>query len=325
MIYENKVSLSHLDGLEAVNPEWAKNLTHLDADEGLIFARQLEYLEGRVYETKYPTLMARTLFSVDHSVPTGAKSFAYDTTDSQGAFNPISNYGDDLARVSLSLKRTVCQVQAFGQAVSYSIQDIRAAAMAGVPLDALQFQASRKQWEFKLDEIAMHGVEHTNIVGISDNLEIPGSIAAGASSFWHTKTPDEILIDLNLSVSAIIDLTLGSLAPDTIVMPYSQYQIISTLPRSALSDTTVLDFFLQSNPHVNNIIPWNQCKGAGVANTDVMFAYNRDPMALQLVIPQEYETFPPQEHNLAFNIPVHASTGGLKIRQPLSIHVMSGI
>ena len=42
-----------------------------------------------------------------------------------------------------------------------------------------------------------------------------------------------------------------------------------------------------------------------------MLTYQRDPEILELIIPQDFEQFPPQARNLAFVVPCHARIGGV--------------
>ena len=55
-----------------------------------------------------------------------------------------------------------------------------------------------------------------------------------------------------------------------------------------------------------------------------MVAYQRDPMVLQLEIPQEFEQFPPQARGLSFVVPCHARIGGVHMHYPLAVAYMDG-
>jgi hypothetical protein len=329
MYSTNKVRLDHLVPFEK-NPiaQWVGRLTNMDADEGIIFSRQLEFINQTLYETKYPMLKARDLFPVDSRIPSAAESFTYYIVDKHGAFELITNYSDDLRNIEHTGEQSVGMIKGFGAAVAYSTQDIRAAQMAGIPLNDMQFRTARELWERRLDEIAFNGLPQGNLVGVMTHPNIPtGAVpnGAAASPLWINKTPDEILADLNAMSAETINTTNGVESPDHIVMPIAQYEHISVTPRSNVSDTTILEFFLRTNIHIKTIIPWYKLKGAGTGGADVMFSYRRDPSTVELVISQEFEVFPPQERNLAFKIPTHARTGGLKIRYPLSFRIKEGI
>lgn len=332
MFIQNNVRLDHLAPFEK-NPialwvdgiNWAQY--NMDANEGVIFARQLEYVESKLYETKYPTLKARELFPVDYSVPSGAQSYVYRMYDAQGAFNLITNYSDDFRRVNSTGTEVTGKIHSYGASVEYSVQDLRAAAMSGVPLQDHEFRAARRAGEQKIDDIAVTGESAGNLYGVMTHPNIPNAAVpngAGASPLWVNKTADEILFDLGDIVSDMIDLTNGVEAPDTLVLPHAQYELINNL-RVGDTGKTVLKWFLENNNHIKNVIPWYKLKGAGAGSTDVMIAYRKDPEVVELVIPQEFEMFPPQPKNMAFNVPCHLRTGGLRVRYPLAMSIRRGI
>lgn len=327
------IRLDHLAPFEK-NPvaAWVQGVNwgafNMDAGEGLIFARQLEYIESRIYETKYPTLKGRELFPVDYSVPTGAETFTYRMYDHQGAFNLISNYSDDFRRVNTTGKEVTGRIHSYGTAVEYSIQDIRAAQLAGIPLTDMEFRAARRAAEEKLDAIILNGEPNGNLYGLMTHPNIPQAAVpngTGGTPQWSTKTADEILFDLNDIVGDMIELTKGVESPDTLILPHAQFELISNKARSATSDTTILQFFLRNNAHIKQVIPWYKLKGAGTGGTDVMIAYRNDPEVIQTVIPQELEIFPPQAKNMAFSVPCHARYGGVRVRYPLAISIRRSI
>ena len=328
-----EVRLDHLAPFER-NPvaAWVEGVNwasyNMDANEGVIFARQLEYVESRAYEVKYPTLKGRELFPVDYSVPSAAETFTYRMYDHQGAFNLITNYGDDFRRVNVTGVEVTGKVHSYGASVEYSVQDIRAAAMAGLPLQDHEVRAARRAAEQKLDDIIMNGAASGNLYGIMTHPNVPNAAVpngAGGTATWATKTPDEILADMNDIVTDMVELTKGVEAPTNLVLPIAQYELINNTPRSSTSDTTILEFFLRNNQHIRNVDSWYKLKGAGTGDTDVMIAYRRDPEVMEIVIPQEFEMFPAQPKNMAFNIPCHARFGGMRIRYPLAVSIRRGI
>ena len=71
---------------------------------------------------------------------------------------------------------------------------------------------------------------------------------------------------------------------------------------------------------------WHKLDLADAAGTGPrMVTYQRDPEVLELVIPQEFEQFPPQARNLAFVVPCHARVGGVVVYYPLAIVYTDGL
>jgi hypothetical protein len=93
------------------------------------------------------------------------------------------------------------------------------------------------------------------------------------------------------------------------------------------SDVTVLKFFLETNEYVTDVFTLNECKGANnpLYATDIMVVYDRSPNKLKLMIPQDFETFSPQQEMLEFKVPVHERIGGTLIFKPLSVALYDGL
>ena len=114
------------------------------------------------------------------------------------------------------------------------------------------------------------------------------------------------------------------------LLPPSQWNYIASTPRSANSDTTILQYLVQNSPFLNSvedIIPVNECAATNnpLLATDAMVAYDRSPDVVQLEIPVELEMLPVQQKNLEFTVPGRARLGGLNIYYPLAFAIATGI
>lgn len=302
---------------------------NLDANETIFFARELEVIKARTYDVVYPELKATSLIPVSFEAGPGAETITYEQYDQLGAAKIIASYADDLPRVDIKGKQFTSNVRSIGESYGYSIQDIRAAAMAGKPLVARKAIAARRANDQLVNKIAFFGDAEHNLKGFLNAANVPVATVTndGTSSttFWANKTPDQILRDMNGAVNAMIDLTKGVEVPNTILLPIKQYTQISTTARSTTSDTTILEFFLKNNPSIKSVEWVNELKGAGTSGTDIMVVYNRSPEKLTLELPQAFEQFPPQERGLEFVVPCHSRCGGVIIYYPLSISISEGI
>ena len=111
-----------------------------------------------------------------------------------------------------------------------------------------------------------------------------------------TTTTDEMLELLNEAPTRLVQNSNMKEMPNTLLVPYDVYRIISTTPRSSTSDTTVMEFFLRTNPMITAIEPVNEleaAKSGGALSKDRVIAYDRNPDKLQLHIPQTLEFLPP--------------------------------
>ena len=301
--------------------------TNLDSAETMFFQRELEQVKAKSYDVLEVPLKAFELIPVDSTTAPGARTVTYEQYDSTGIAKIISNYADDLPTADVKGKEFHSTIKSIGNSYVYSKDDIRAAQFAGKPLNQRKANAAVEAHKQLMNKLAFFGDAKYGIQGLLTNSNIPSApVAAGAATTltWATKTPDEILKDLNSAVSDMLDLTKGVEVPNTIVMPIAQYNYIATTARSANSDTTILEFFKGNNPGIE--VMWaTELKGAFAGGTDGFIVYNRNPDKLWMEIPMMVTMSPAQERGLAYTVSVESKFGGVIIPYPLSVSFRRGI
>jgi len=290
---------------------------NLDDGESAFFSQELEHLKTQLYDIQYPELKARMFLPVDNSAGPGAESIAYYQFDKIGMAKIIADYGDDLPTADAVGQKFVSPVESIGNSFRYSRQEVESSAMAGRSLPTMKAMAARRAHEQRVDEIAAFGDAATGLQGFLNHPNVPaGNVATG---LWGPATdPDLILADLNEGVTTMINTTNAVEAPDTLLMPPSQFTLLSQ-KRLIDQNTTILEFFLRTNPWIRNVDHWHKLAGAGAGATDRMVYYRRDPSILTLEIPKEFEQLPVQERNLAFIVPCHSRIGGVVMYRPLAV------
>lgn len=302
--------------------------TRLDADQTIFFARELEHVKSKTYDVRYADLKARTLIPVSNEAGPAAESITYYQYDQVGLAKIIGSYAKDLPRADVRAKKFTSPVESLGTSYGYSLQDVRAAAAAGKPLEQRKANAARRAIEQQINTIALFGNDDYNLPGFLNNANVPETTApngAGGSALWANKTPDEILKDLHDTVNGIVEDTKGAEVPTTILLPLAQFTLIASKRLGNGSDITILKHFLETSPFVKEVDWVNELKGAGTGDVDVMVVYKRDPDALTLEIPQDFEQLPVQEKGLEYEVPCHARIGGTVIYYPLSVAKLEGI
>lgn len=301
---------------------------NLDSGETIFFARELELIKSKSYDVKYADLKARSLLPVSGEAGPGAESITYRQYDHLGVAKLISSYANDLPRSDVKGKEFTSPVRSLGASYGYNLQEVRAAKMVGKPLEQRRANAAKRAVMQLENTIAFKGDSASGLGGFISNPNysvVSVGAGAGGGTTFKTKTPDEILKDLNQVANTPFSVTLGVEMPDTMLLPLDQYTFISSTARSANSDTTILEYFLKNNPFIKSVDWLNELKGAGLGGSDAMMAYRKDPDALTLEIPQDFEQLPVQEKGLEFEIPCHSRIGGVLIYYPLSIARGDGI
>ena len=288
-------------------------------DAGLFLDRQLEYIRPQIFEVEYADIKYSTILPVTAEAGPGSQQFTYRIMDATGDFKLISDAADDLPRADVSQTEKSINIRSFGGSFGYTVQELRAAQMANLSLEQRRASAVRRAYEEKVESVAMFGEGSVSLAGFFNNATVD---VISANKWFSTSsvTAQEMLEILNQGVSAIISGSNMKEQPDTILMPYEDYNTVSTTRNSDSSDVTVLEYFLRTNPYIRNVEPINQLAAANSSLAkNRLVVYKRDPQKVQLHIPQPLELFPPQQRGLEFIVPAHARVGGVALYYPKSV------
>lgn len=308
----------------------------LDAGETFFFARELEYIKSKSYDIEFPEMKAFKHIPISTEAGEGAQAITYAQFEEVGLARVIESYADDLPRADITGKEYTTQVKSIGVSYGYSVQEIRAAIYVGRSLTQRQANAARRANDQKINRLAWFGDSTYQILGLLNTPNIPVYLVpndgVGASTLWSTKTPDQILRDLNSITNSIVQLTKGVEMPNTVLLPVEQYTLIASTPRSPTSDTTILEYFIQNNPFITTVDWVPELTGAGIQTdppgglgTNMFIAYDKNPDKLTMEIPMPFTQYPPQERGLEFVVPCESRYGGIITYYPLSLAFGEGI
>ena len=300
-----------------------QQFTHLDSDESVFFLRELEHIKSKSYDIKYASLKARSVIPVSFEAGSAAESITYEQWEQVGIAKIVANYATDFPRADVKAQQFTSTIKSLGSSYGYNVQEIRVAQSKGKPLNQRKANASRRSIAQQENSIAYIGDADANLQGWLTNANIPDVALAAdgtaSSTTLLSKTPDQQIRDLNLIANNVINNSLGIEEPDTMLLPLEIFTSLMSNPRSNNSDTTVLNYFLTNNALIQDIDWLNELATAnGFVGADTAIAYRRDADAFTLEIPQEFETFPPQEQGMEFVVNVHERIGGVIIYYPLS-------
>lgn len=292
-------------------------------DAGVFLARELEKVLNRVFEVEYADIKYSALIPISTEVGPGAESFSYRIFDKQGSMKVIADKGSDLPRTDVLRKEVTHPVRSLGGSFGYTIHEVRAAAMvSGMNLEQRRANAVRRAYEEKVQEIAYFGEPASGMKGFFNNDQVDKVVP---DKWFDTATTDEMLELLNELPTRTVQGSNMKEMPNTMLVPYDVYRVISTTPRSTTSDTTVMEFFLRTNPMISSIEPINELEAAkslGYLAKDRIICYDRSPDKLQLHIPQPLEFLPPERRNLEYTVAAHSRIGGMALYYPKSVKVM---
>ena len=287
-------------------------------DVGLFLARELEQVLARTFEVQYADIKYSSVLPISTEIGQGADSFTYRIFDAQGSMKLIQDKASDLPRADVLRKEVTHQVRSLGASFAYSIQETRAAALVpGMNLEQRRANAVRRAYEEKVQDVAYFGEAAVGMDGFFNNANVDKTVP---DKWFDTASTDEMLELLNEAPTSIVQGSNMKESPNTLLVPYDVFRIISTTPRSSTSDTTVLEFFLRTNPFIRSVEPINELEaGKSELSKDRIICYDRSPEKLQLHIPRTLEFLPPVRNNLEFTVAAHARVGGVSLYYPKSV------
>ena len=312
---------------------------HFDSaeDASVFFARELDYVKSQSYDVEYPELTALSLFPMSSEVDPGAETVTYYSYDKVGLAKIISNYATDLPRADVKGKPTTAIIKSLGASYGYSIQEMRASAMAGKSLDTRKAESARYQIDYLNNKIAWCGDEETGLRGVlSKDTDVPLYVLANGakgSTKWDQKDEDEILADINGMLKQMARTTKKVEKADTLALPSEAYIELQGR-RIEGTDTTVLSYIQKNLKDIKNIVACPELDPDSVETnpyakeTDgqgVMLLFKNDPKKLTIENPLPFKQHPVQTKGLEMEVPCEARTAGAIIYYPMSLLIGVGI
>lgn len=310
----------------------------LTDSDGVFFQRQLEAIEAQTYDVLYPDLEARSCFKTNTFGGAGARTLTYRSFDRIGKAQVINARATDLPKSDISGKEYSITVKSVGVAYDYDIDEIAAAKMAGMPLEARKTMAARRGYEEYINSVVWRGDEEAGLKGLFtwDGIQrIPVAAGTSGETSWDKKTPDEIIADLTNACGQMYALTKKIHSPKEIWMSTLNWNLIFSTPRSPMSDTTIGEFFCNNNQFgikKESIKPLNELAegipmgvGAG-AGCFIVLTHTtpegQETVRIRETLPLQF--LPVQLHGLVYEVPGRGRFGGLEVTYPRAIDIWYG-
>lgn len=309
----------------------------IDAQSALGFVlAQTSHIEPGVYATRYPDIQYRDLIPVDTSAHPFATSVTYFSSDRFGAADWINGNADDIPKAGTTLSKFETPVHTAGIGYGYGFEEIGRAQMLGINLPADDAAAARRAAEEMIDRVALLGDAQKGFTGL---FNAPGvTPVAAVNGDWGSynsagsATPDKIVADMNNAILNVFFGTNTTAIADTLLLPWSKFQVIATRRMSTDTDASILDFFRRNNAYTATtgrpltIRGLRGLDAAGVSGVPRMVAYRYSPEVLKLHIPMPHRFLQPwQSGPLRIDVPGVMRLGGLDVRLPKEVNYTDGI
>lgn len=307
------------------------NRMYLDAQAALGFLlAQTAIIEPGVYATKYPDILYRDLVPVDTSGSEFATSVTYYSSDQHGQAKWVNGNADDVPLAGTNRAKHETGVHTAAIGYGYGFEELGRAQMLGVNLTNDDAMAARRASEEMVDRVALMGDAQKGFTGLFNAAGVT-PVAAPTGS-WDTATPAQIVADMNAALLNIFNDTNTTAMADRLLLPWSSFFKISSTPMSAGSDTTILQFYLETNPYTATtgrpltIRGVRHLETAGAAGVKRVVAYRFDREVLKLHMPMPHRFLQPwQTGSLRFEVPGVMRLGGLDVRLPKEVAYIDGV
>ena len=277
------------------------------AGESLFLARQLELIREETYSRKYEPLKSRVHFPLDFSGGPGLEAITHRMIDRFGK----AALGLGYPRVDIRQREFTTPVRHITDSFEYSVQELQKAMRANLPLGSYKAMAAQDAAMHLADRLAYLGDDDSGLLGAFTHPNVPIKIAGVQinSNF----TPDQIIDLYNETINFIENETNGMARANVVLQSTKAFTYISTTPRQSDSDTTILEYLRKAHPAVFfDSCP--HCSGTGLGGTDVLFAYNRDPVSMSLNIPYDFTILPEFWTGKGYEINCTMDFGGIEYR-----------
>lgn len=189
----------------------------------------------------------------------------------------IGKSTDQIAGISLDIGKTAKPLRLWGMELKYSIPELESAARLGRPVDDQKYEGLKLKHQMDIDEQVYVGDATTGDTGLVNSSEVTNvsNLPNGAASspLWTSKTPNEILADVNNVIQSAWSASGWAVMPNRLLLPPAQYGYISTQLISSAGSQSILKYLIENNVLAATgkgkleILPAKWLIGAGTGGT----------------------------------------------------------
>lgn len=301
---------------------------HFDANETAFLERDLTYKRATIQQVLFEDLQARTFLPIANDIPPNAETYVWKVLTQTGKARVGARGNKDIPRVDVSGDERTGKTVKIDAAYGWELEELSEAARIGFPLMEKKLQAASRAIALGIDDVLATGKPSGEtglpFTGFINNADVEGlGIINPAGDPWieGTSTPAQLLQTLNAMVSEVVNDVgnIQQLYPDTILLPTPEFMVAAQMHVDSTNDVSVLRSFLNNNPFIKNVAPWQKLVGGGAGGTNRAIIYKRDPLVLEGVAPLDFMSLPPQAQGFEMVVPCMGRAGGVKVYHPAAV------
>lgn len=285
---------------------------------GAFLVGQLERLDPTLHEPLFEFSWTRDMdLRSDVTIADETTSFTVSSFGASGgninnAVNPgkswISKNATALPSVSIDKGKVATPMTEWGVEASYTIFELEQSMKLGTSIDVEKVQAVQYRYQADVNAqvyigdvaLGLYGLTNLNLRSDSSAVTNIANVAAGTGGavkwFGTTKTPSDILVDINEIVMSRWAAMGFVLEDTTILLPTTQFGMLSSGMMGTSGAVSILTYLLENNflkrsGATLSIYPCKWLNGRGVGGTpetlgtvDRMIAYSKKPNRIRIPI-----------------------------------------
>ncbi len=255
------------------------------------------------------------------------------TLDSTGNMPFISAETTAIPGVSINGEKIVLPLRLLAREISFTSVELERSQLTGQPIDAQKTDALNTLYQMNTDQMVYIGASSVGATGLfNSSLVTAAAVADGVGGLktWVSKTPDEILDDVNTLLQAAWSASAFAVCPSELRLPPAQFALITQRKVSSAGNVSILKYLkdnsiaLEVNGKALNILPVKWLTGRGVGPTDRMVAYTNEEDRVRFsMVPIRRETAYYQ--GIRFIAPYLWAFGEVEIVYPETMRYADGI
>jgi hypothetical protein len=228
---------------------------------GAFFVGELERLDQTTHPPLTQVTWGRDIdLREDVSIADEVSSFTqsnYGAVGGAGTGNGIGNgkawIGKDttaISGISVDLAKIAQPLRPWGMELKYTVMELASSAKLGRPIDQQKYDGLQLKHQMDTDEQIYIGDLTTGDPGLLTSGKVtPTNLPNGAagSSLWTSKTPDEILADVNFALTTVWQTAAWAVLPTKIIIPPADLGYISMAKVSDAGNVSILKYVLENN------------------------------------------------------------------------------
>jgi hypothetical protein len=258
---------------------------------GAFLIGELERLDQKLHEPLVSVTWSRDIdLRSDVSIADEVSSFTNSSFAAAGGNSPngkawIGKDASAITGLALDIGKTANPLTLWGMQIGWTIPELESAQKLGRPVDQQKFAGMNLKWNMDADEQVYIGDTGLGVYGLVNNPAVSASNVpngAGGTATWATKTPAEILKDVNAILNDTWAAAGYAVCPDRLLLPPVQYSYLISQTVSTAGNISILEYVRMNslsnsiNGRPLEIAPLKWLTGRGASGADRMVAYTKD-------------------------------------------------